>query len=229
MASALGTDECWFKHATEALRPEQRVGDGAHDRSHGGDAMIMGSAQEERGAERACGPPVLEHAPTHGGAWCGSAAADRGGGAAPSSVHGACKSSEAPDLGRGGPVVAVDAASARSGAVHGAGESRQAMRSSSESGMHASTGVAGHPPAPTEGAVGRGNGRGPPQPAGEARGGAVTAPPMAGKLVKHLDGSIDELLGGMQMPLPVLVRCSVNGELQPGTQKVGVLGASCSL
>ena len=41
-------------------------------------------------------------------------------------------------------------------------------------------------------------------------------------VVKRLDGSIAELLGDAQMPLTVLLRCSVNGELQPGTQQVRV-------
>jgi hypothetical protein len=35
-------------------------------------------------------------------------------------------------------------------------------------------------------------------------------------------GSIAKLLGGAQMPLMVLLRCSVDGKLQPGTQQVRV-------
>jgi hypothetical protein len=93
MASALGGDECL---AQPNSIPEQRVG--ADDgRPHGSDAsaMIMGSDQTEGGRD---GRGSMEG--VHGVLAC------RGGseaGAAPSSVHGACKSSDAPDQGRGDP------------------------------------------------------------------------------------------------------------------------------
>jgi uncharacterized protein (DUF2237 family) len=40
--------------------------------------------------------------------------------------------------------------------------------------------------------------------------------------VKRLEGGIAELLGDAQMPLTVLLRASIEGQLQAGTQQVGV-------
>jgi hypothetical protein len=63
----------------------------------------------------------------------------------------------------------------------------------------------------------------------ERRAGASTAPPKDVQVVKQLNGSISDLLRGMQMPLPAMVRCSVGGELQPGEQQVRGKCDLCSL
>jgi hypothetical protein len=228
MASALEADEwlCSGGPATGA-REQRSMGVGSSDREHDDASVLMGSVKEEGGSLR----PALGSA-TSGAAW--GAAGDGEGGAASGSAHGACRSSETPDLGRGEAPVAVGAAahgaSARAVATHAVGEdSRQpAPGSSSPRGMHTTATAAAHGSAGVAGGKedgGRAGGRDDqPQAFGEARGDASAAPlavpPKAGQLVKRLDGSIAELLGDAQMPLKVLLRCSVDGEMQPGTQQV---------
>jgi hypothetical protein len=137
--------------------------------------------------------------------------------------------------------VAARGTPARGVVGHGVGEhNRQpAPGSSSASGMHAiATAAAAEAHGPAAGVRGgkEDGGRAgmhdhqPRQASGEARGGASTALPLApptGQVVKQLDGSIAELLGDVQMPYKVMVRCSVNEEMQPGTQQVGVCMRYC--
>ncbi|KAG1677932.1 hypothetical protein FOA52_001350 [Chlamydomonas sp. UWO 241] len=49
---------------------------------------------------------------------------------------------------------------------------------------------------------------------------AALVPPKAGQTVKRVEGSLAELLVDVQMPHKVLLQCSVDSQLQPGTQQV---------
>lgn len=96
--------------------------------------------------------------------------------------------------------------------------------------MHASAGAATAAwEADVEGgqedAVVRAHTHGPQQGVGEARAGVGTAPPKEALLVKRPNVSISELLGGMKMPMPVILMCSVDGELHANSQKVGGAGS----
>ncbi|KAG1677931.1 hypothetical protein FOA52_001349 [Chlamydomonas sp. UWO 241] len=153
------------------------------------------------------------------------------------SAHGACRSSGTQDQGCTGEAqvaAGVAAYGAPARVAHGAGEDSRQPGSSSVSGMRAiktETAAAHGPAAGVVGGQEDGGRAGTHdyqtrQESGDARGNASTALPLAaptqghGEVVKRLDGSLAELLGDVQMPHKVLLQCSVNAQLQPGTQQV---------